>query len=70
MEKILWKISCMEREDRMETGDPGIRIRDISRGVSRMVRIEDSGSIGMIIGMIDLSQGFEMEDSEDIGRKI
>ena len=68
MEKILWKISCMERED-LDTGDPDIRTMDISRGVSRMVRIEDRGSIGMNIGMIDLSKGFEMEDSEDISRK-
>ena len=64
MEKILWKMSCKERED-LETGDPDIRTMDISRGVSRMNRIEDSGSIGMI----DLSKGFEMEDSEDISRK-
>ena len=64
-------ISCMEREERTETGDQGInrviKIKDIitNRGVSRMDRIEDSGNIGMI----DLSRDIEMEVIEDTSRK-
>ncbi len=68
MEKVLLKKSYMEKED-WETGDPDIRTMDISRGATRIIRTEDRGSFRMIIGMIDLSKGFEMEDSEDTSRK-
>ncbi len=59
----------MDREDRMETGDLDFKTRDFSRGVSRMVRIEDRDSIKMIIAMIDLSKGFEKEVIEDVSQK-
>jgi len=64
-------ITCMEREERTETGDQEInkviKIKDIitSRGVSIMDRIEDSSNIKMI----DLSRDIEMEVIEDTSRK-